>query len=127
MTRRTFGGRARAFGRVLAPGRARAIASIVAPAAAVAALAALGACDNLSPKVSGIPSHDPGSGPIVIGHFASLTGSEATFGASDKNGLTLAVEERNARGGVHGRPIEVIRLDDASKAAEAGTAVTRLG
>ncbi len=90
----------------------------------VAALAA--SCDNLSPKVSGISSHDRGSGPIVIGHFASLTGSEASFGASDKNGLTLAVEERNARGGVHGRPIEVIRLDDASKAAEAGTAVTRL-
>ena len=125
MTRRTFGGRARGFGRGFTARRAPAIASIVAPAAAV--LAVLGAsCDNLSPKVSGISSHDRGSGPIVIGHFASLTGSEASFGTSDKNGLTLAIEERNARGGVHGRPIEVIRLDDASKAAEAGTAVTRL-
>jgi hypothetical protein len=46
-----------------------------------AALAALGAsCDNLSPKVSGISSHDPGSGPIVIGDdlaaaIASTAGS----------------------------------------------------
>jgi branched-chain amino acid transport system substrate-binding protein len=121
VTRRTFGGCARAFGRILP-----AALAALAAAAALGALGALGACDNLSPRVSGTSSKDPGTGPIVIGHYASLTGSEATFGASDKNGLTLAVEERNARGGVHGRPIEVIRLDDASKAAEAGTAVTRL-
>jgi len=90
---------------------------LVVLAALVALVPALAACDNLSPKVSGISSHDPGSGPIVIGHFASITGDQASFCASDRNGLTLAIEERNARGGVHGRPIEVILLDDASKAA----------
>lgn len=102
------------------------IVSVVLLLGFVLGAALSASCNNLSPKVSGTSSHDPGTGPIVIGHFASLTGSEATFGESDKNGLTLAVEERNARGGVHGRPIQVIRLDDASKAAEAGTAVTRL-
>ncbi|HEX8106246.1 MAG TPA: hypothetical protein VF516_00900 [Kofleriaceae bacterium] len=60
MTRRTFGGRARACGRV---------GPVLGPVI-VAALAALAAsCDNLSPKVSGVSSHDRGSGPIVIGHF----------------------------------------------------------
>lgn len=92
----------------------------------LAALAASAACDNLSPQVSGAAVKDGGKGPIVIGHYASLTGSEASFGRSDDLGLTLAVEERNARGGIHGRPIQVITLDDASKAQEAGTAVTRL-
>jgi branched-chain amino acid transport system substrate-binding protein len=111
VTRRTNGGRAGAIGHLVPI----ALAALAAPS-----------CDNLSPQVSGISANDRGAGPIVIGHYASLTGSEATFGESDKNGLTLAIEERNARGGVHGRPIEVIRLDDASKAAEAGTAVTRL-
>jgi len=66
------------------------------------------------------------SGPILVGHFASMTGSEATFGQSTDNGVRLAIAERNARGGVHGRKIEVITLDDAGKTQEAGTAVTRL-
>jgi branched-chain amino acid transport system substrate-binding protein len=102
-----------------------ALRALLALAAACAALCTA-ACDNLSPEVSGAVSHDDGTGPIVIGHYASLTGSEASFGRSDDLGLTLAVEERNARGGIRGRPIKVVTLDDASKAQEAGTAVTRL-
>jgi branched-chain amino acid transport system substrate-binding protein len=92
----------------------------------VLGLAALVSCDKLSPEVSGVTSKDDGKGDIVIGHFASLTGSEATFGISTDNGIQLALEERNARGGVKGRTIRLITLDDASKTQEAGTAVTRL-
>jgi branched-chain amino acid transport system substrate-binding protein len=92
-------------------------------------------CDNLSPEVAGVVSKDTGKGPIVIGHYSSMTGSEATFGVSTDNGVKLALAERNARyaaeiasgaPGVKGRKIELITLDDASKTAEAGTAVTRL-
>jgi branched-chain amino acid transport system substrate-binding protein len=90
------------------------------------ALGSLASCDKLSPEVSGVTSKDDGKGEIVIGHFASLTGSEATFGISTDNGIRIALDERNARGGVKGRPIRLITLDDASKTQEAGTAVTRL-
>jgi len=83
-------------------------------------------CNNLAPDVSGVTSKDDGTGPILVGHFASLTGSEATFGQSTDRGARLALDERNAAGGVHGRPIELITLDDASKPQEAGTVVTRL-
>jgi branched-chain amino acid transport system substrate-binding protein len=92
-------------------------------------------CDELSPEVSGITYKDDGEGPIVIGHYASLTGAEVTFGTSTDHGIRLALEERNARyapdfarhaPGAKGRPIELVTLDDASKAQEAGTAVTRL-
>jgi branched-chain amino acid transport system substrate-binding protein len=82
-------------------------------------------CDKLSPEVSGVTSKDDGRGAIVVGHFASMTGPEATWGSSTDQGIRLATEERNGRGGVKGRPIEVLTLDDASKAQEAGTAVTR--
>jgi branched-chain amino acid transport system substrate-binding protein len=68
----------------------------------------------------------PGVGAIKIGHYGSMTGSEATFGISTDNGIKLAIKERNAAGGVKGRPIELVTLDTASKAAEAGTVVTRL-
>jgi branched-chain amino acid transport system substrate-binding protein len=66
------------------------------------------------------------TGPILIGEYGSMTGSEATFGKSTHNGLVLAIEERNAAGGVKGRKIEVKSYDDAGKTQEAGSAVTRL-
>ena len=67
-----------------------------------------------------------GSGPILIGHYGSLTGSEATFGQSTDNGIKLAVKEANAAGGIKGRMIELKTYDDQGKSQEAGTAVTRL-
>ncbi|HVQ35232.1 MAG TPA: ABC transporter substrate-binding protein [Candidatus Bathyarchaeia archaeon] len=67
-----------------------------------------------------------GSGPILVGHFGSMTGSEATFGQSTDNGIRLAVKEQNAAGGVKGRMIEIKTYDDQGKSQEAGTAVTRL-
>lgn len=63
---------------------------------------------------------------ILVGHYASMTGSEATFGVSTDNGIRLAIKERNAAGGVKGRPIRLITYDDQGRAQEAATAVTRL-
>src|SRR5580765_8449057 len=85
-----------------------------------------GSCDELSPNRSSALNHDDGVGPIVIGHYGSMTGSEATFGQSTDKGVRLAIDERNAAGGVRGRRIELVTLDDAGKSQEAGTAVTRL-
>jgi branched-chain amino acid transport system substrate-binding protein len=66
------------------------------------------------------------SNEIVVGHFASMTGAEATFGISTDNAIKLAIEERNAKGGVKGKQIVLKTIDDASKTTEATTAVTRL-
>jgi branched-chain amino acid transport system substrate-binding protein len=68
----------------------------------------------------------PETGTIKIGHYASMTGSEATFGISTDNAIKLAIKERNAKGGVKGRQIELVTIDDAGKQSEAATAVTRL-
>jgi branched-chain amino acid transport system substrate-binding protein len=94
--------------------------------AVVAIVLGTQSCDRLSPQTSASVTHDPGVGPIVIGHYGSMTGSEATFGQSTDKGVRLALEERNAKGGVKGRPLELVTLDDAGKSQEAGTAVTRL-
>ncbi len=65
-------------------------------------------------------------GPILVGEFGSLTGSEATFGQSTHNGIMLAIDEINASGGIAGRPLEVKTYDDEGKTQQAGTVVTRL-
>src|SRR4051812_5439798 len=66
------------------------------------------------------------SDQIVVGHYASMTGAEATFGQSTDNGIRMAVDEINAAGGAMGKKFQVITYDDKSDAREAATAVTRL-
>jgi branched-chain amino acid transport system substrate-binding protein len=63
---------------------------------------------------------------IKIGHYGSLTGSEATFGQSTSNGLKLAITEVNEAGGINGRKIELIEYDTKGETKEAGAVVTRL-
>lgn len=66
------------------------------------------------------------SDTIKVGEVGSMTGSEATFGTSTHKGLLLAVDEINKAGGVNGKKIELISLDNQGKAEEAATAVTKL-
>lgn len=63
---------------------------------------------------------------ILVGHYASMTGSEATFGVSTDNGIKLARDERNAAGGIKGKQIKLITYDNQGKAQESVTTVTRL-
>src|SRR3954452_1705777 len=65
-------------------------------------------------------------GAIKIGEVGSMTGTEATFGISSDRGIQLRVKEVNAAGGVKGKQIQVIALDDQGKPEEAATAATRL-
>jgi branched-chain amino acid transport system substrate-binding protein len=66
------------------------------------------------------------SDTILVGHVASLTGSEATFGQSTDNGIKLALEEINKAGGVKGKKLVLKTLDDQGKPEEAQVAATRL-
>lgn len=91
------------------------IVTISLLAAAAGCFATLGGCGGGS-------SGDE----ILLGHYASLTGGEATFGRSTDNGIQLAIEEINAAGGVNGKKVRVITYDDKGEKPEAGTAVTRL-
>ena len=67
-----------------------------------------------------------GTGPIVIGEVGSMTGAQATFGTSSDRGIQMAVSELNAAGGIKGRQVQIIALDDEGKPEEAATAATRL-
>lgn len=67
-----------------------------------------------------------GTGDIIVGEYGSMTGQTATFGIETHNGAQMAVDEVNKAGGVKGRKIRLISLDDQGKSDEAVTAVTRL-
>lgn len=63
---------------------------------------------------------------ILIGHYGSLTGAQATFGQSTSKGINLAIKEFNAAGGLNGKKIELKEYDTKGDAKEAGSVVTRL-
>ena len=64
--------------------------------------------------------------PIKIGYIAALTGSASGWGQSEFGGASLFVKEINERGGVLGRPIELICYDTKGRADEAVLAVRRM-
>jgi branched-chain amino acid transport system substrate-binding protein len=55
-----------------------------------------------------------------------MTGSEASFGISTNRGVRMAVDEINAAGGVRGKKLELITLDNSGKAEETISVVQRL-
>lgn len=90
------------------------------------ACASVLAVSLLLPGCNGSAPSSSGSTDIKIGHYGSMTGSEATFGQSTDHGIQLAVDEINRAGGVKGRKIKLVTYDDKGESKEAGIAVTRL-
>ena len=73
------------------------------------------------------PSGTGAAGAVIrVGEFASLTGSEATFGQSSHQGTALAIDDLNAAGGVLGRKIQLLTEDDQSQAGQPATVVRKL-
>ncbi len=61
--------------------------------------------------------------PIKIGVSGPFTGGSAPMGSSMRDGVKLAADEINAKGGVLGRPLQLIMRDDEAK-NERGVQVT---
>jgi branched-chain amino acid transport system substrate-binding protein len=100
-------------------------------AAGVLLLAVVCGCeDKKTPTTSGNGGATGAAAPVLIGHYGSLTGSEATFGKSTDNGIRLAVEEINAAGGVSSggakHQVKLVSEDTEGKPEKAGPVVTKL-
>ncbi len=95
---------------------------LVAGLVAVAAFS-LVSCAKKEVKMT---SSAPTGNELLVGEVGSMTGGEATFGMSTHNGIVLAFEKVNAAGGVKGKTLKLISLDDQGKPEEAATAVTKL-
>jgi branched-chain amino acid transport system substrate-binding protein len=65
--------------------------------------------------------------PIKIGHVAALSGASAQSGEAITRGLTIAIDEINAKGGLLGeRKLELVQRDDESSPPKGLIAVREL-
>jgi branched-chain amino acid transport system substrate-binding protein len=64
--------------------------------------------------------------PIKVGSVLSVTGPAAFLGDPELKTLQLYIEEVNKKGGVLGRPLELIHYDDGSDANKANSFTKRL-
>jgi branched-chain amino acid transport system substrate-binding protein len=64
--------------------------------------------------------------PIKIGLVAALSGPSAQSGEAITRGLSIAIDEINAKGGVLGRKLELVRRDDESSPPKGVSAAREL-
>lgn len=63
---------------------------------------------------------------ILIGSYSSNTGATGSFGVLQKQGIEMAVDEINAKGGIKGKKIKLINYDNKSDNDETLAVVNRL-
>jgi branched-chain amino acid transport system substrate-binding protein len=83
--------------------------------------AALAAAEGVAPRVA----HAAPPPPLAIGALFPFSGSLSLLGDESFRGLDLATDERNAAGGLLGRPISLVR-GDANDSAPATAEAKRL-
>jgi branched-chain amino acid transport system substrate-binding protein len=91
----------------------------------VGALLSVAACTKKQDGANA-PAPAADSKEILVGEFGSMTGGEATFGISTHKGIEMAFKEVNAAGGIKGKQLKLISMDDQGKPEEAATVVTKL-
>ena len=77
---------------------------------------------GLLPLTQGARAADP----IKIGLVTAMSGQSARAGEAITRGATIAIEEINAKGGVLGRKLELVRRDDEANPAKGLTAAREL-
>ena len=93
---------------------------------AIAIIFTLNACGSKNPGTSSSDSQGAVSSsgtdskePIRIGLACALSGASAAYGNFQRWSAELAAEEINAAGGINGRQVEIVVLDDAQDEAQA--------
>lgn len=92
----------------------------------VGVLAGCGAGEEGTSSNGGEGNSESGGDTIKIGANLELSGAVASYGTSEADAIDLAVEEINAEGGIDGKQIELIKVDNKSDAAEATSAAIKL-
>ena len=68
----------------------------------------------------------PSEDVIKVGALLSLTGPAAQYGQASVDGLEMAVQEINEKGGIKGKKVELVYEDDGTDSKKAVTAFNKL-
>jgi branched-chain amino acid transport system substrate-binding protein len=91
--------------------KGKVLAGILLSTALAASMTACGS-SNTSGSTGSSTSGSSSSGDIKIGEIGAFSGNLASLGTWDNQGLQMAVDEVNAKGGIHGKKIVIDKLDD---------------
>lgn len=64
--------------------------------------------------------------PVRIGFFSHLSGNFAEYGTSFKNAVELYLDQLKEKGGIAGRPVELLIEDDRNSPQEAATVARKI-
>ena len=100
----------------------------VGAAAAVSALSACGSSSSSSTAVSGAASGSASASgdTIKVGLLAPLTGDVSVYGIAVANGANLYIKQLNEAGGINGKQVEVVEMDEQGDATQAVTCFTQM-
>lgn len=107
--------------------------AVVGAAAAVGALSACGSSSSSSSTAASTAASGAASGSasasgdtIKVGLLAPLTGDVSVYGIAVANGANLYLKQVNEAGGINGKQIEVVEMDEQGDATQAVTCFTQM-
>lgn len=103
--------------------------AVVGAAAAVGALTACGSSSSstAASAASGEASGSAeGGATIKVGLLAPLTGDVSVYGIAVANGAALYIKQLNEAGGINGKQVEVVEMDEQGDATQAVTCFTQM-
>lgn len=104
--------------------------AVVGAAAAVGALSACGSSSSSSStaaSTAGSAAAEGASGATIkVGLLAPLTGDVSVYGIAVANGANLYIKQINEAGGINGKQIEVVEMDEQGDATQAVTCFTQM-
>ena len=106
--------------------------AVVGAAAAVSALSACGSSSSAASTVASTATSaasgaaSASGDTIKVGLLAPLTGDVSVYGIAVANGANLYIKQLNEKGGINGKQIEVVEMDEQGDATQAVTCFTQM-
>jgi branched-chain amino acid transport system substrate-binding protein len=94
--------------------------------AAAAALTACGGSGSSATTAASTTAAASGDATITIGVLAPLSGDASVYGNAVANGAMLYLNKVNNEGGINGKQLNIIKLDEKGDASEAVTCFNRM-
>ena len=103
--------------------------SFLAAAGVVAAAGVLTACGGSSStaaSAAGSTAAAASGDTIKVGVLGPMTGDVSVYGQAVVNGATLYLKQVNEKGGINGKQLEIITMDEQGDATQAVTCFTKM-